>query len=263
MTKPKIIGTYRVKNEERFLEKSLKSVMDICSEIVILDDGSSDKTVKICSSFDKVVDIQTQSNLSLDEVRDRNFLLQMSLKRKPDYILSIDGDEIFMPNSAEILFEELEILYTENNIFEFQFLNLWDKPNQIRFDGAHSNIWQKRLFRLKDQPKNLKINETGNPGNFHCGSIPNNTVDFESPIRSNVKIFHVGKFEPNLRQKKYEWYTGIDPNNPLTDNYQHLISSKGKFSGKHGYEFKIIPNEFVPSLIQNKVKLNSNNLKST
>jgi hypothetical protein len=29
MTKPKIIGTYRVKNEERFLEKSLKDKDDV------------------------------------------------------------------------------------------------------------------------------------------------------------------------------------------------------------------------------------------
>ena len=79
MSNPNIVGTYRVKNEERFIEKSLESVMDICSEIVIYDDNSTDKTVEICSSFDKVVDIVTQSNTALNEVRDRNFLLGMGL----------------------------------------------------------------------------------------------------------------------------------------------------------------------------------------
>ena len=152
----KIVGTYRVKNEERFIEKSLKSVLDICSEIVIYDDGSTDNTVEICSSFDKVVDIQTQSNPSLNEVRDRNFLLQMGLKRKPDFILSIDGDEIFMPYAAEILFEELEIIYPENNVFEFQFLTCWDNVDQIRFDGIFGNYWQKRLFRIKNQSLDLQ-----------------------------------------------------------------------------------------------------------
>ena len=38
MNDQKITGIYRVKNESRFIEQSLKSVMDICSEIIILDD---------------------------------------------------------------------------------------------------------------------------------------------------------------------------------------------------------------------------------
>ena len=36
MLNPKIVGMYRVKNEARFIEQSLKSVMDICSEIIVL-----------------------------------------------------------------------------------------------------------------------------------------------------------------------------------------------------------------------------------
>ena len=60
---PKIVGIYRVKNESRFIEQSLKSVMDICTEIIILDDNSSDDTVEICSSIDKVKEIIKQADL--------------------------------------------------------------------------------------------------------------------------------------------------------------------------------------------------------
>ncbi len=60
MSKNKIIATYRVKNEARFIEQSLKSVIDICSEIVVLDDNSTDETVEICSGFDKVTNILKQ-----------------------------------------------------------------------------------------------------------------------------------------------------------------------------------------------------------
>ena len=41
MSKPKIVGIYRVKNEARFIEQSIKSVVDLCSEIIVLDDNSS------------------------------------------------------------------------------------------------------------------------------------------------------------------------------------------------------------------------------
>ena len=239
----KIVGTYRVRNEERFIEKSLKSIIDICSEIVILDDNSTDKTIEICSSFDKVVDIQKQSDLPLDEVRDRNLLLQMALKRKSDFILSIDGDEIFASNSADILFEELDILYPKNNVFEFQFLTLWDSPSQIRFDGIFGNYWQKRLFRTKNQPSDLKFNNTANFGNLHCGSIPKDTVGFDDQIRSNVKIFHLASIDQKLRQQKYDYYTKIDANSNLNDGYKHMISGEGSFSGPNGIELKKIDKE--------------------
>ena len=243
MSDHKIVGTYRVKNEERFIEKSLKSIMDICSEIVVLDDNSTDKTVEICSSFDKVVDVQTQSNLVLNEVRDRNLLLQMGLKRKPDFILSIDGDEIFMPNAAEILFEELEVIYSSTNVFEFQFLTCWDTIEQIRFDGIFGNYWQKRLFRTKNQPSDLKFNNTANFGNLHCGSIPKDTVGFDDQIRSNVKIFHLASIDQKLRQQKYDYYTKIDANSNLNDGYKHMISGEGSFSGPNGIELKKIDKE--------------------
>ena len=42
------MGVYWIKNESRFIEKSLKSVMDICSEIIVMDNNSTDDTVEIC-----------------------------------------------------------------------------------------------------------------------------------------------------------------------------------------------------------------------
>jgi glycosyltransferase involved in cell wall biosynthesis len=78
--KNKIVGVYRIKNEERWIAKSLESISDICSEVVILDDGSTDKTVEICSKHDKVVDIYQQKDLPFDETRDRNLLWKWLLK---------------------------------------------------------------------------------------------------------------------------------------------------------------------------------------
>ena len=75
MNDQKITGIYRVKNESRFIEQSLKSVIDICTEIIVLDDNSSDDTIEICSSIDKVKEIIKQKELPLDETRDRNYLI--------------------------------------------------------------------------------------------------------------------------------------------------------------------------------------------
>ena len=239
--KNKIVGVYRIKNEERWIAKSLESISDICSEVVILDDGSTDRTIEICSKYDKVVDIYHQKDLPFDETRDRNLLLEMALKRKPDIILSMDGDEILMPFSKEILFEELDVLYPKSSVFEFQFLTLWDKPNQVRFDGMYSNNWQRRLFRVGKTARLLRMNETQYGGNAHCSSVPENAKGFNNPIRSDVKVFHYGSFDKNLRKGKYNFYRNHDPNNTVTYGYIHMIDAKGPLSGKHGFEFKKIP----------------------
>ena len=230
--KSKTVIMYRIKNEERWIKQSIESIYDLCDEIVIFDDNSTDNTKTICSQFDKVVDIHTKTDSSFDEARDRNFLLNMALKRKPDVLLSLDGDEIFLPGSGKIIREELDILYPDAQVFELQLLTLWDNPIQMRFDGAFSSFWQKRMFRLKDQPTDLRINESPYPGNLHCGSIPNNTMGIEHPVRSNAKIFHCASLDESLRNEKYEWYISKDPDNPLTDNYQHMLEAKGRFSGR-------------------------------
>ena len=154
--KPKIVVVYRLKNEERWIKKSLESVLSFCDSAIILDNGSIDNTVKVCNEFSNVYIIE-QPNLPFDESRDRNTLLQKALELKPDYILSMDGDEIIMPDSKKILEEELEILYPDSNVFTFQFLYMWDKLNLYRYDGVYENIWQQRLFKTANQPTNLKI----------------------------------------------------------------------------------------------------------
>ena len=251
MTETKIVAVYRIKNEEKWIEKSLESVLDISSEVVILDDGSTDDTLSICKKFPNVVDIHHQEGLPFDETRDRNKLLKMALKRNPDAILSLDGDEILMPNYKEILSEELDVFYPEKKIFEFQFLYAWDKYNKIRYDGLYGKTWQSRLFRVDKDQKDLCINKTQYNGNAHCAQIPNNIKGFnkktplepysEIKARSHVKILHYSLFDDNTRQKKFKFCNQLDPNSVEQDGYIHMISGKGRHSGPSGIELITLP----------------------
>ena len=248
MSKPKIVAIYRVKNEARFIEQSIKSVVDLCSEIIVLDDNSIDNTTEICSGFDKVTDIIKQKELSLDETRDRNYLFEKARKLDPDFILSVDGDEIFMPNAFDILFEETSTIYPNSDVFDFQFLTLWDNVNTIRTDGIFGYYWQKRLLRMRNQPLSLLFVENDNPGNIHCGSIPTSSVGFAKPAKSSVKIFHLASLDDEVRKRKYDYYTKTDPNSVLTGAYKHMISGEGEFSGPNGIELEELPKEFTLSL---------------
>ena len=80
MKETTIIAMYRSKNSEKWIEQSLKSSLQICSHVVIVD-ASTDNTVEICKKFGDKVEIFHDENLLFDETRDKNILLEMALKK--------------------------------------------------------------------------------------------------------------------------------------------------------------------------------------
>jgi glycosyltransferase involved in cell wall biosynthesis len=247
---PKIVTMYRVKNESRWIKKSIESVSKISDEIIILDDGSTDNTIEICESFNTVIEIHKQKNIPYDETRDKNILLKKVLKRNPDFILSLDGDEILQSNTRDILFEEICVLHPKINVFEFQALFMWEHPRQYRYDGVYSNTWWKRLLRMENQPKALEFKNTQFNNNAHCPAIPPNAIGIEESVRSNCKIFHYGNYDESLRQHKYQFYNDIDPYNKIFDGYKHIISGKSSMSGSNGIRIKTINSEVDVPIIK-------------
>ena len=76
-----------VKNEERCLARCLESVKDFVHEIIIVDTGSTDKTVEIAREF---TDSVYYFEWTDDFAEARNFALQYATS---DYILQLDADE--------------------------------------------------------------------------------------------------------------------------------------------------------------------------
>ena len=111
MSFPRIICAIRAKNEARWIKKVLDVASEICEGIVVLDDGSSDRTYEICKNHDNVIDIKHQENLPPHSSRDLNTIWEMALNQNPDFVLHLDGDEIFQPGIKKILEEEISIKY--------------------------------------------------------------------------------------------------------------------------------------------------------
>ena len=76
-----------VKNEEQFIGQCLKSVRDIASQIVVVDTGSSDRTVEIAREFGAEISSLTWSD---DFAAARNAALQVATG---DWVLMLDADE--------------------------------------------------------------------------------------------------------------------------------------------------------------------------
>ena len=233
---PEIVAMYRIKNEERWIEKSLKMCSEVCQKIVVVDDGSTDDTLKICKKFPSVVDIHNQKDIPFDETRDNNTLLDMAMKFKPDFLLGIDGDQIIMPNMKHILKEDLTILDSESKVYQIQALEVRDKPNKIRINDKTTSGFFSTILRLKDQPDNLHYEKMKFPGNVHCPKIPQNAYRQKNPAVTRCKILHYSLYDEKIRNEKYNFLTKLDPNNTEFFGYKHLIEPE-KYCGPLEYAY--------------------------
>ena len=83
-----------VKNEEKCLRKAVESVKD-ADEIIIVDTGSTDKTVEIAKEYGKAY----HQKWAQDFAKARNYSLSKCTK---DWVLIIDADEELKSSIKEV-----------------------------------------------------------------------------------------------------------------------------------------------------------------
>lgn len=97
-----------VRNEERFVWFAINSVIDYVDKILIYDLGSTDKTVEIIKTIksSKIILKELPRNKDMIELGQRR--QQMLEETKADWILILDGDEIWPNKSIEKLISTIE-----------------------------------------------------------------------------------------------------------------------------------------------------------
>src|SRR6185369_14624309 len=128
-----VTGMLRVKNEARWIERSIRSILPICDEILVMDDHSTDDTPFLCASFPKVALISSPF-ANLEETRDKNWLLEKARAFNPAWIVAIDGDEMLAPGGAEKLLDSMK--NTDATSISMRIPYLWDREDQVRMDGV-------------------------------------------------------------------------------------------------------------------------------
>ncbi len=208
----KIVGLMRCKNEARWIESAVASLFPLCSDVLLLDDHSTDDTRELAAKAGALVCPSPFEGL--DESRDKDHLLALAHGYGADWCFFLDGDEILEPGSAETI---RALTAGPHESYTFRFVYLWDSAHQQRVDGVYANMWRQSMFRLKP---GQRFRRTGNGGNFHCGSVPESLLG--RAARCPARIFHMGYMLREDRIRKYKWYRKMDPNNATEDFYRHV-----------------------------------------
>jgi glycosyltransferase involved in cell wall biosynthesis len=204
-----MIGLLRVRNEARWIERSISSILPVCDRVLVMDDHSDDGTPDLCRAIERVTVLASPFG-GLDETRDKNWLLDKA--RGAEWVMMIDGDEV-LAAGAPIS----ELLATSAVCLSPRILYLWDREDQVRVDGVYGRFRRPSIFR----PGASRFASTSAGGNFHCGNVPLALQSLALPI--DVSLLHFGYLHREDRLRKYRWYNQVDPGNANEDGYQHMV----------------------------------------
>jgi glycosyltransferase involved in cell wall biosynthesis len=165
-----------VKDEEKFIENCLKSVKNCVDEMVIVDTGSTDRTVEIAKSYGAKVYHHPWEN---DFSKHRNQSLSYA---KGDWIFWIDADEVLEPDGGEIIREAVR-----NNGIDSLSVTM-----VCYFENRTRESWNNSIKLFKN-----------NAGILFQGSVHNQVVGCRKTRFCPAKIYHYGyDLDPcNVRKK--------------------------------------------------------------
>lgn len=131
-----------VKNEENTLDRCLASVKDVVDEIIIVDTGSSDRTLEIVKRHtSNIHHFQWVDDFSAA----RNFAFQQANK---DYILTMDADDIFCNEDRDKLFQLKKTLPSSIDGVTMKYLAAFDESGNVMV-----SLRQVRLVKREKQFK--------------------------------------------------------------------------------------------------------------
>ncbi|MCC3668796.1 glycosyltransferase [Terrisporobacter mayombei] len=177
------------KNEEKNIKACLDSMVNIADEIIIVDTGSTDRTIEIAKSYGaKVFSYKWNDDFS----EARNISLEKATK---DWIIVLDGDEvlpkedgkklknIINATSMEALYLRLENIVDNKSLGDAVVLRVFRNNKLYRF---RNKMHEQVIFSIEENAGKDKIQAT-NLKILHYGYDPKiyNMVDKQ---KRNLKI---------------------------------------------------------------------------
>lgn len=169
-----------MKNEEKNLPRMLESIKDVCDKIVIIDTGSTDKSIEIAKEYGATV-ITTKWQDDFSYHRNQAF----DYAAGAEWFLVIDCDEsIIIPDPQEF---RRRLSKIDQGINALCCL-----VGEVGTDGKHTLVWPGvRFFRAAGKP--------------YYKYIVHNKVKYEGYAGgTDIMINHYGYKSGEVLQRKYE-----------------------------------------------------------
>lgn len=197
----------QVRNESgRYLRQVLDQASAVADALVVVDDASDDDTADVCRGYPKVVRlVELPRPLFGEEWRLRTLLWQAAASTEPDWLLSVDADELYEDRALAAMRSLID-----QDEFDWVGFRLHDMWNGTHYrEDEHWNAHQRHQMTLvrflpgypADYPR-LPHHVPRLPPAY--GALPG--------LLSEYRVKHMGwagGWEDKIR--KYRRYKQLDP----------------------------------------------------
>jgi glycosyltransferase involved in cell wall biosynthesis len=233
-----------VKNEERYLPQCLNSIKNIVDEIIIVDTGSTDKTVEIAENFGAKVYYYKWNN-SFSQARNESLRYATN-----DWILIMDADDEFCMADKEKFKTLLNNTLDENSIYFFETLNycgatvdsnnisvnlnprLFKNNHGFKYEGEVHNQLVNTLYSVKDLNESIRI--------YHYGYLD------ESVASKNKRSRNITLLEEQIKNDPENKYTNFNLGNEyfalnnMKKALEYFYKAYDNFNPNTGYSFILL-----------------------
>jgi glycosyltransferase involved in cell wall biosynthesis len=235
----KIVGLVQVRNEQIFIQQCLRALSYYTDAIVILDDASTDETLKIICSL--AHECHIEKILKKTEWKDwnepfnRNQLLAAARSIGGTHMVIIDADEMFSANCRENDYLRKKILALQpGDSMGCQEINLWRGINKYRNNDG--SVWVPR-----DNERIFCDNGVAYypQGFIHGGALPRglNGTYYPSKDTSHF-ILHFQFVNWQNLLIKQAWYRCLEHIHNPKQSVQRLNEIYGKSKDENNIKFQ-------------------------
>lgn len=138
-----IMPVYNIQN---YLKNSIESILNQIYtnfELILVDDGSTDNSLKICQKYQKMdnrINVVQKKNGGLSDAR--NYGLSVA---SGDYILFVDGDDFLKENTLQIIYDNVNKHKYDILIFKHYVYNN-NVAEEYNIDESEWNISEEKKY---------------------------------------------------------------------------------------------------------------------
>lgn len=134
--------------DAEWIDQYLKEIDRLGFDFAIHLDRCSEETMKRLISHPKCIGFTTNKKGKEFSERDKQGVLDILIREKYEMAINADIDETW-EKDAPRKFEE--IYNMEFDVVDYRWLNVWDKPNQIRYDGPFGGGHRTKIYNLRSK----------------------------------------------------------------------------------------------------------------